>query len=190
MGNNNASSTPAKKKTDRKKLVTVMITAAALAFITIFLWASIVSVDPFDYVTIAFDGARPFLIPKTVVPKKAPKGIKASDFTFPADHSRKNKKKLTILADEGQVFTVKYKGRNNLFRNRFYSKRKKMYKVGSTPKYVRDTDGFTGYPDGVYDVSAANRLEEVGEKYILEDNRWPVADEKLIIHSQDGDIFC
>lgn len=169
MENNAASAKTAKGKPDKRKLVTTIVTAAALAFIAIFLWTSAVAVDPFDYVTIAFDGARPFLIPKVEVSKKAPKGIKASDFTFTAEHSRKNKKKLTILADEGQVFTVKFKGKNNLLKSRFYSKRKKLYKVGSTPKYVRDTADLTGYPDGIYDASAAVDLEKQGEKFIVED---------------------
>ena len=53
-----------------------------LAIVVVLIWRAIVSVDPFKYLTISFDGAKPYLIPKAQVAKDAPAGIKASDFTF------------------------------------------------------------------------------------------------------------
>lgn len=168
MENTGTQAKTEKNKTDKRKLVTTVVTAAALAFIAVFLWASIAAVDPFDYVSIAFDGARPFLIPKVVVSKKAPEGIKASDFTFSSEYSRKNKKNMTILADEGQVFTVKYKGRNNPFKNRFYSRRKKLYKVGSTPWYIHDSEDLDDPNNG--QISACEDLQRLGQKVLDDSN--------------------
>ena len=167
MENNGSQAKTEKKKIDKRKLVTKVVTAAALAFIAIFLWTSAVAVDPFDYVTIAFDGARPFLIPRVEVSKKAPKSIKASDFTFSSEYSRKNKKNMTILADEGQVFTVKYKGRSNPFKNRFFNRRKKLYKVGNTPRYIHDSDDLDDPNDG--QISAREDLQQLGQK-VLDDS--------------------
>jgi|GEM_PF-5637776 len=62
----------------KKKILTVAVTFL-LALATVLIWMAIVSVDPFKYLTISFEGAQPYLVPKAEVPKGAPAGIKASD---------------------------------------------------------------------------------------------------------------
>ena len=117
MENNCSQAKTEKKKIDKRKLVTKVVTAAALAFIAILLWLSIAAVDSFDYVTIAFDGARPFLIPRVEVSKKAPKSIKASDFTFSSEYSRKKRKRdgtagittvAAVQAVEAMIINISY----------------------------------------------------------------------------------
>ena len=57
----------------KKKILTVAVTFL-LALATVLIWMAIVSVDPFRYLTISFEGAQPYLVPKAEVPKGAPAG--------------------------------------------------------------------------------------------------------------------
>ncbi|HAP03792.1 MAG TPA: hypothetical protein DCQ87_07375 [Lachnospiraceae bacterium] len=145
-----------------KKMVLTTIVAVMLAIVVVLIWKTIVSVDPFKYLTISFDGAKPYLIPKAEVKKDAPAGIKASDFTFSTKDS-----KQAVFAYEGQIFTVKFKKKNNLLRNRYYSRRIKTYKVGRTPDYVRDSSDLDDPNNST--VSAWYEMDKVAGK-ILKQN--------------------
>lgn len=160
-----------------KKRVKIIVLVCVLATALFMIYAVMVSVNPYDYVTIAFDGARPFLAPKVIVDKNAPDGLKPGDFSMTAEHSRNEGKRL-VLADEGQLFTVKCNKKNDFLNGVVIRNRKKTYKVGDTPMYVRDSDDLNDPND--LSLSAEEKLTGMGKdvikssypKYRFQDIKW------------------
>ena len=147
-----------------KKMILTTIVAVLLAIVVVLIWRAIVSVDPFKYLTISFDGAKPYLIPKAQVAKDAPAGIKASDFTFSTKDSDRG-----VFSYEGQIFYVKFKKKNNLLRNRYYSQRIKTYKVGRTPDYVTESSDLDD-PNN-HTISAMGELDEAAKKILMQNGK-------------------
>ncbi|MGN0241246.1 MAG: hypothetical protein ACI4CS_06130 [Candidatus Weimeria sp.] len=155
---------PAAGKNDHsvKKTVLTTIAAALLAIVVVLIWKAVVTVDPYEYLTISFDGAKPYLIPKAVVAKDAPAGIRASDFIFSAEDDDN-----TVFSYEGQIFTVRFRKKNNLLRNRYYKRRTKTYKVGRTPDYVTEPDDM--YDPNDHRVSAWDAMDKAVKKIMEQD---------------------